>query len=75
MLGQAPAPHAIKARYIFGSNPMHHDANVRKALEALDFLVVQDLSLTETAQLAHVVLPGVSFAEKGGSVTNTERCA
>jgi predicted molibdopterin-dependent oxidoreductase YjgC len=36
--------------------------------------VVQDLFLTETAQLAHVVLPGVSFAEKGGTVTNTERC-
>jgi NADH-quinone oxidoreductase subunit G len=74
MLGQAPAPHGVKALYIFGSNPLRHDPNVRALLEKLDFLVVQDLFLTETAQLAHVVLPGVSFAEKGGTVTNTERC-
>jgi len=47
--------------------------NVRKGLESLDFLVVQDIFLTETARMADVVLPGVSFAEKDGTFTNTER--
>ena len=45
-----------------------------QALEGLEFLVVQSLSLTETAQRADVVLPGQSFAEKEGTFTNTERC-
>ncbi|HEX3028530.1 MAG TPA: molybdopterin dinucleotide binding domain-containing protein, partial [Clostridia bacterium] len=50
------------------------DANhVQHALEHLDFLVVQDIFLTETAQLADVVLPGASFAEKDGTFSNTER--
>jgi predicted molibdopterin-dependent oxidoreductase YjgC len=44
-----------------------------KALKALDLLVVQDIFMTETAELAHVVLPGTSFAEKVGTFTNTER--
>ena len=47
--------------------------HVREGLENLDFLVVQDIFLTETAELADVVLPGVSFAEKEGTFTNTER--
>ena len=66
----------IKAMYIVGENPVLSDANanhVRKALNSLDFLVVQDLFLTETAQLADVVLPAASFAEKDGTFTNTER--
>jgi formate dehydrogenase alpha subunit len=46
---------------------------VSKALQKARFLVVQDIFLTETAQMAHVVLPGVSFAEKNGTFTNTER--
>jgi formate dehydrogenase alpha subunit len=66
----------IKAMYIMGENPILSDADahhVEKSLSALDFLVVQDIFLTETAQLAHVVLPGVCFAEKNGTFTNTER--
>lgn len=66
----------IKALYILGENPMVSDPNlnhVEKALKALDFLVVQDIFLTETAELADVVLPGSSYAEKDGTFTNTER--
>lgn len=66
----------IKALYIMGENPAVSDPDtqhIRKALESLDFLVVQDIFLTETAQLADVVLPGASFAEKDGTFTNTER--
>jgi len=66
----------LKALYIMGENPMISDPDInhaRKALEKIDFLVVQDIFLTETAQLADVVLPGASFAEKDGTFTNTER--
>jgi formate dehydrogenase alpha subunit len=59
-----------------GEDPVTTDADshhVRRALEALDFLVVQDIFLTETARMADVVLPGASFAEKTGTFTNTER--
>jgi predicted molibdopterin-dependent oxidoreductase YjgC len=66
----------IKALYVFGENPAISDPNLnhsREALEKVDFLVVQDLFLTETAQYADVVLPGASFAEKDGTFTNTER--
>lgn len=65
----------VKALYIFGENPMVSDpdtAHVKKALEKT-FLVVQDLFLTETAELADVVLPAASFAEKDGTFTNTDR--
>ncbi len=67
---------ALKALYIMGENPAVSDPNTThtlKALKALDLLVVQDIFMTETAELAHVVLPGVSFAEKDGTFTNTER--
>ena len=47
--------------------------DVRKALGALDLFVVQELFMTETAKLAHVVLPGASFLEKSGTFTNGER--
>ncbi len=66
----------IKAAYIMGENPALSEpdaGHAQKALAQLDFLVVQDIFLSETAQLADVVLPGVSFAEKDGTFTNTER--
>ena len=66
----------LKALYIVGENPMVSDPHLnhtRESLERLPFLVVQDIFLTETAQLAHVVLPAASFAEKEGTFTNTER--
>jgi predicted molibdopterin-dependent oxidoreductase YjgC len=66
----------IKGLYIMGENPMVSDpdlTHVEEALKNLDFLVVQDIFLTETARLAHVVLPAVTFAEKDGTFTNTER--
>ncbi|MDZ7262599.1 MAG: NADH-quinone oxidoreductase subunit A, partial [candidate division KSB1 bacterium] len=66
----------IKALYIVGENPVvtyPGQAQTIKALEKVDFLVVQDLFLTPTAQLADVVLPAVSFAEKEGTYTNAER--
>jgi formate dehydrogenase alpha subunit len=66
----------IKALFILGENPLLSDPNsskVKEEIQHLDLLVVQDIFLTETAELAHVVLPGVSFAEKDGTYTNTER--
>ena len=66
----------IRGIYIMGENPVISDPNVnhvREALDKLEFLVVQDIFLTETAKFADVVLPGVSFAEKNGTFTNTER--
>lgn len=66
----------IKALYIMGENPMISDpdmSHTEKALKNLGFMVVQDIFLTETARLADVVLPGVSFAEKDGTFTSTER--
>jgi formate dehydrogenase major subunit len=66
----------IKALYIMGEDPIlsDPDANhVRECLKHLDFMVLQDIFPTETSQFADVLLPGVSFAEKSGTVTNTER--
>ncbi len=66
----------IKALYIIGENPMLSDPNLnhaKKSLQKLDFLVVQDIFLTETARMADVVLPSASFAEKDGTFVNTER--
>ena len=66
----------LKALYIMGENPVlsgPNTGNTIKALESLDFLIVQDIFLTETAKLAHVVLPGSCFAEKDGTFTNTDR--
>ncbi len=66
----------IKAVYLIGANPVlgEPDSNhIKESLEALEFLVVQDIFLTETAKLADVVLPATSFAEKDGTFTNTER--
>ena len=61
---------------MMGENPFLSDPNinkVRKALAALEFLVVQDIFLTETAEFADVVLPATSFLEKEGTYTNTDR--
>ncbi len=66
----------LKAMYIMGENPVLSDPNashLEEALKQLDFLVVQDIFMTETARLADVVLPAASFAEKDGTFTNTER--
>jgi len=66
----------IKALVVLAENPIVSDPDslhVEKALKALDFLLVIDIFRTPTAELAHVVLPGVSFAEKDGTFTNTER--
>lgn len=66
----------IKAMYILGENPVLSDPNanhIKSGLEKLEFLVVHELFLTETAQYADVVLPAASFAETDGTFTNTER--
>ena len=66
----------VKAMYLIGENPVLSDPNskhVSEALEKMEFLVVQDLFLTETAQFADIVLPAATFAEKDGTFTNTER--
>ena len=63
---------SLRALYVMGANPAA-DSLTAEALDGLDFLVVQDLFLTETAQLADVVLPAASFAEAEGTYTNLER--
>ncbi len=66
----------IKAAYLMGENPMLSDpdaTHIEEAIKHLEFFVVQDIFLTETAQLADVVLPAASFAEKDGTFSNTER--
>jgi formate dehydrogenase major subunit len=67
---------SIKAMYILGENPAMSDPDVehaRDALAKLDHLVVQDIFITETANYADVILPASAFAEKAGTVTNTNR--
>jgi formate dehydrogenase major subunit/formate dehydrogenase alpha subunit len=66
----------VKAAFVMGENSLISEADAskaRRALEALDFFVVQDIFLTDTAALADVVLPATSFAETDGTFTNTER--
>jgi formate dehydrogenase alpha subunit len=66
----------FKGIFILGEDPAQTDPDlhhVRNALEAVEFLVVQDIFPTETTKYAHVVLPGASFAEKNGTFTNGER--
>ena len=66
----------IRALYVMAENPMVSDPDlnhVRHCLEEVEFLVVQDIFMTETAKLADVVLPGASFAEKDGTFTGTDR--
>jgi len=72
----AAAKGDLKALYIMGENPLVSDPDLKHVEESfgkLDFLVVQDIFLTETAQRADVVLPAASFAERNGTFTNTER--
>jgi len=66
----------VKAMFVLGENPGMSDPDLnhaRRALEALDFLVVQEIFPSETTPYADVILPGVTFAEKEGTYTNTER--
>jgi len=66
----------IKGLYIMGENPLLSDPDlhhVKKELQKLDLMIVQDIFLTETAQIADVVLPVNAFAEKDGTFSNTER--
>ncbi len=66
----------VRALYVMGENPMMSDPNtshVERALRNLDLLVVQDIFPSETAMLAHVILPAASSLEKDGTFTNTER--
>ncbi len=66
----------IKALYILGEDPAVSDpdsAHIRHSLEQLDFLLLQEIFPSETSKFADILLPGVSFAEKMGTFTNTER--
>jgi formate dehydrogenase major subunit len=66
----------VRGMYIMGENPFLSDPNVnkvRRALSNLDFLVVQDIFLTETAEFADVILPASAYLEKEGTYTNTDR--
>ncbi|MBN2686819.1 MAG: formate dehydrogenase subunit alpha [Deltaproteobacteria bacterium] len=74
MIGKAGKE--IRALYIMAENPAMSDPDVThvlESLESLDFLIVQDIFMTETAKFADLVLPASSFAEKTGTFTNTER--
>jgi formate dehydrogenase alpha subunit len=67
---------SIRGMYMMGENPFLSDPNVnrvKKDLETLEFLAVQDIFMSETAQYADVIMPAASFAEKDGTFTNTER--
>lgn len=66
----------IKALYLMGENPAMTDPHIAHSLEALgklDFMVTQDLFLSETAKMAHVVFPSCNYVEREGTFTNTER--
>ncbi len=66
----------IKALYIIGENPLLSDPDLNhaeKSLKNLDLMIVQDIFLTETAQMADIVFPSTCFAEKDGTFSNTER--
>jgi formate dehydrogenase alpha subunit len=67
---------SIRAMYVVGENPLLSEPDLHhaeKAISQLDWLVVQDLFMHETAELAHVFLPAAAFAEKDGTFTNSER--
>ena len=66
----------VRAMYVVGENPLLSEPDLHhaeKAIQQLDFLVVQDLFMHETAEHAHVFLPAAAFAEKDGTFTNSER--
>jgi formate dehydrogenase major subunit len=67
---------SIQGLYIMGENPVMSEPdgnNVEKRLKELEFMVVQDIFMTETAKFADVILPATTWAERGGTVTNTDR--
>jgi predicted molibdopterin-dependent oxidoreductase YjgC len=67
---------SVKFIYVLGENPMMSEPNqthARHSLEHLDFLVCQDIFVNETGEMADVILPATSFAEKDGTFTNTDR--
>ncbi len=73
---QAAHDGQVRALYVMGENPIMSDPDanhVRECLERVEFLVVQDIFLNQTGELADVVLPAAAFAEKDGTFTNTER--
>jgi len=75
-MSRAMTDGSIEAMWVMGENPVMSDPNMCHAQEAFSkvkFLVVQDIFLTETAELADVVLPAAAYAEKEGTFTNTER--
>ncbi|WP_418283108.1 formate dehydrogenase subunit alpha [Halorubrum sp. DTA98] len=70
------AGHSVHGLYVMGENPVmsEPDGNeVEKRLQSLEFMVAQDIFMTETAKFADVVLPATTWAERGGTVTNTDR--
>jgi predicted molibdopterin-dependent oxidoreductase YjgC len=72
----AAAEGRVRGLYVMGENPMLSDPDINhvaEALDAVEFLVVQDIFMSETCEKADVVLPACSFAEKEGTFTNTER--
>jgi predicted molibdopterin-dependent oxidoreductase YjgC len=69
----AMAAGKLRALYIMGDDPIGSDPGLKPVLAKLDFLVVQDIFMTETAQMADVVLPAASYVEKSGTFTNLER--
>jgi formate dehydrogenase alpha subunit len=72
----AVGPGGVRALYIMGENPMMSEPNLnhtRHKIEQLEFLVVQDLFINESAAYADVFLPAASWAEKDGTFTNTDR--
>jgi formate dehydrogenase major subunit len=76
IMHSALEPDGVRGMYMLGENPFLSDPNInliRKALASLEFLVVQDIFLTETAEFADVILPATSYLEKDGTFTNTDR--
>ncbi len=75
-IGQAAGAGEVRGMFIMGENPLMADPDLhasRRHFRHLDFLVVQDIFMTETAEIADVVLPASSWAEKDGTYTNTDR--
>ncbi len=75
-LAHAAEDGSLKGLYVMGENPFLSDPNVGRARDAfcaLDFLVVQDIFLTETAEVADVILPASSYFEKTGTYTSSDR--
>lgn len=67
---------AIRAYFVMGENPMMSEPDLRHArhvMEELDFILVQDIFMNETAEYADIILPATSFAEKDGTFTNSDR--